>query len=151
NRPWEEVLKECFANQSVEFIVNKDKTVVIKLRKSSVGLTQGHTAGIVKDAAGTPLQGVSVLVQGTSRGTATGTDGRFQVEAPEGEVLAVRKVGAVTEEVTVGDQSTIDLVLAEEAAELEELVVVGYGSRRETDVTGSVASVRMANVKGQAI
>src|SRR5690606_1845177 len=146
NRPWEEVLKECFANQSVEFIVNKDKTVVIKLRKSSVGLTQGHTAGIVKDAAGTPLQGVSVLVQGTSRGTATGTDGRFQVEATEGEVLIFRNVGYLTEEVTVGNQSTIELVLTEETADLEEVVVVGYGSQQKTDVTGSVASVSMANV-----
>ena len=158
NQPLKEVLEQCFTDQAVEFVFNEDKTVIIRLRKSAAVNTgtptavgQEQVAGTVKDEAGNPLEGVSVLVQGTSRGAATDASGRFQIEAKSGETLVFRNVGYVSQEIVIGNQKTLDVVLAEETEDLQEVVVVGYGSQQKKDVTGSIAPVSMTNVRGQSI
>jgi len=157
NRALEDVLKQCFKERSVEFVFTADKTIIIKSRQAATGgeevinVVQEQVGGVVKDGAGNPLEGVSVLVKGTSRGAATDAGGRFQIEAKSGDVLVFRNVGYLAQEVVVGNQSSIDIVLEEETADLDEVVVVGYGSQQKKDVTGSIAPVSMTNVRGQSI
>src|SRR5690606_1837935 len=118
NQPLGKVLEQCFADQSVEFVFNEDKTVIIRPRPSSTGLNQEHIVGTVKDAVGNPLEGVSVLVQGTSRGAATDASGRFQIDAKSGETVVFRNVGYVSQEITIGNQKTLDVVLVAETEDL---------------------------------
>ncbi len=147
--PFKEVLEQCFADQPLEFVFNDDKTVVIKPRKTPVihpaAPVQELFAGTIRDSLGNPLEGVSVLVRGTSRGTATDANGQFQVQASAGEVLVFRALGFLTQELTLGSQHTVNVVLQLESSDLDEVVVVGYGTTKRKDFTGSVGSLNLEN------
>ena len=96
--------------------------------------------GYVGDSQG-PLIGATVQVKGTSNGSLTDLDGRFELEAPMGATLVVSYVGYVSQEVTVGSSSTLNVILEEEGHNLNEVVVIGYGTQRREAVTGSVANI----------
>lgn len=98
--------------------------------------------GRITDAAtGQALQGVTVSVKGSRVTTQTAGDGSFTIDAPQGAVLVFTSVGYAVREVTVGAGNTVDVALDASDNVLDELVVVGYGSQRRSDITGSVASV----------
>lgn len=88
-----------------------------------------------------PLVGVSVYIKGTTQGTVTDTDGYYRINVPEEATLVFSFVGYLTEEVVVGNQSVIDVELHLDIQSLEEVIVVGYGSAREGDITGAVSAV----------
>lgn len=98
--------------------------------------------GVVVDAAGVPIIGANVIVKGTTVGTITDFDGNYSLEVPENAVLQISYIGYLTEEVTVGDKSSINVTLKEDSQALDELVVVGYGTMRKSDVTGSIATAK---------
>lgn len=98
-------------------------------------------SGVVSDTDGASVIGVNVLVQGTTRGTVTDIDGAYSLEAIPGEVLLYSYLGYSTQAITVGDQSTIDITLLEDAARLDEVVIVGYGTRKKSHNTGAIAQV----------
>lgn len=97
--------------------------------------------GTVTDDQGLPLPGVNVLVEGTNRGTQTDFDGEYSIDVTQGEILAFSYVGFETAEYQVGAPSIIDVVLSEDAAELQEVVVVAYGQQRREEITGSVTTI----------
>ena len=103
--------------------------------------SQQTVNGTIKDANGEPIIGASVMIEGTSNGTITDFDGKFSLKVPQGATLKVSYVGYVTKTVKVGNKPTIAVVLEEDATALNELVVVGYGVQKKSDVTGSVTSV----------
>lgn len=104
---------------------------------------QIRISGRVSDEKGEPLPGVSILVKGTQRGMITGVDGEFALEVPdESAVLVFSFVGYISREIAVGNRSTLEVVLAVDEKSLEEVVVVGYGTQRKSDLTGSVSSVK---------
>lgn len=97
--------------------------------------------GIVRDALG-PMAGVNVLIKGTSTGMITNQDGSYNLSnVPVGATLEFSFIGYKTVEVTVGSDETINVTLQEDQNLLDELVVVGYGTVKKSDVTGSVSSV----------
>ncbi len=99
--------------------------------------------GTVTDADGNiPLIGVNIVVKGTSSGTITDVDGTYSLRAAATDVLVFSYTGYVTREETVGNRNTIDLVMATDAEILDEVVVVGYGVQRKSDLSGSVSSVK---------
>lgn len=108
-----------------------------------VAFAQGRQVnGTVKDAAGEPMIGVNVLVKGTTNGTITDFDGNFSLSGvKDNDVLSVTYIGYITQEVKVGNQKTINVVLKEDTETLDEVVVIGYGTVKKRDLTGSVASV----------
>ena len=98
--------------------------------------------GVVKDTFGEPMIGVNVLVKGTSNGTITNIDGNFIVSGvSDSDVLVVSFIGFITQEISVGGKTDFDIVLKEDSETLEEVVVIGYGTVKRRDLTGSVASV----------
>jgi TonB-linked SusC/RagA family outer membrane protein len=102
----------------------------------------GKIRGIVKDATGEPLIGVNVLVKGTTNGTITGIDGDYTLSnVKASDVLVVSYIGYLTQEVKIGQQTTINVTLKEDTKTLDEVVVIGYGSVKKKDLTGSVATV----------
>jgi TonB-linked SusC/RagA family outer membrane protein len=106
------------------------------------GWAQGVLTGTVRDArTDEPLPGVSIVVKGTTRGTTTDPDGTFKLAASRGEVLVVSFVGMAKQEITLTDQTTLAVKLADAKQNLDEVVVVGYGQQNRSELTGSVTSV----------
>ena len=96
--------------------------------------------GVVVDANGEPVIGANVVVKGTTNGTITDFDGNYSIEGVSAnDVLAISYIGYISQEVAVGSQSTINVTLREDSQALDEVVVVGYGVMRKSDVTGSIA------------
>lgn len=97
-----------------------------------------------------PLPGVNVLVKGTTLGTTTDAEGKYSITVPdENSILVFSFIGYIPQEVSVGNQTTIDVSLAADIQQLSEVVVVGYGTQKRSDVTGSVVSVpkeRLSNL-----
>ena len=103
---------------------------------------QSTVNGAVSEVgSGLPLPGVNVLVKDSSRGTATDFDGNYQIEVNEGDVLVFSYVGYINQEVTYTGQSSINIALAEDAALLNEVVVIGYGSTTKQDATGALEKI----------
>jgi TonB-linked SusC/RagA family outer membrane protein len=93
--------------------------------------------------------GANVVEKGTANGIVTDVDGNFSLSVSGGAVLQVSYIGYVTQEVTVGNQSTLQIALREDLQALEEVVVVGYGTQKKRDLTGAVASVKVAEMPVQ--
>ena len=120
-------------------------SIIVLCFFSIVAMAQNRTiTGIVSDAkSGETLIGVSVLVKGTTTGTSTDTNGKFTITVPSNQaVLQINYVGYTKQEVNVGSQSQINVKLAADDTELNEVVVIGYGTVKKRDLTGSVVSVK---------
>ena len=128
--------------------INKMKKVILMsgllMLQGLVSWAQsGTVSGTVTGADdGEGLVGVSVTVQNTTRGTITDVNGNYNLEASPDEVLVYSFVGYKTKTVEVGNRSTIDVTLEEDLVALQEVVVVGYGAVKKSDLTGSVSSVK---------
>ena len=111
---------------------------------SGVSSEQQKTiSGKVTDTTGAGLPGVSVLVKGTTSGIVTNTDGKYTIaKVAENAILQFSFVGMKTQEIKVGTQTSINVVLDEETVGLEEVVAVGYGTQRKGNLTGSISSVK---------
>jgi TonB-linked SusC/RagA family outer membrane protein len=113
------------------------------LISSSVMAQKTAVTGTVKDYSGEVLPGVSIRIIGAAQGTVTGANGEYSINVSnEKAVLEFSYLGYATQQITVGDRTTIDVVLQEDAKTLEEVVVVGYGTMRKKDLTGSVTQIR---------
>lgn len=108
---------------------------------SSTSWSQNQVTGVVTDNQDVPIPGVNVVVKGTSTGSATDFDGKYQIKANPGDVLVFSYLGYQTTEVAFNGEPTLNVKLEEDAAKLDEVVVIGYGSVKKSDLTGSVASV----------
>ncbi|MEN7549464.1 TonB-dependent receptor [Rapidithrix thailandica] len=98
---------------------------------------------------GEPLPGVSILQKGTTKGTSTDFEGRYSLRVPEDAILQFSFIGYQTKEVTVGNQTTINVVLPLDMAELEEVVVVGYGVQKKENLTGAVEVISNEQIENR--
>ena len=107
---------------------------------SAMVVQQGKkVTGVVVDATGEPVIGANVVVKGTTNGTITDFDGNYTIEGVSAsDVLVFSYIGYLSQEITVGNQAAINVTLSEDSQALEEVVVVGYGVMRKSDVTGSI-------------
>lgn len=107
-------------------------------------------SGTVSDSNG-PLPGANVIVKGTSNGTTTNFDGNFTLtNVPTNSILVVSYVGYATQEVELNGKTNISIVLIEDANSLEEIVVVGYGAKKKSLVTGAISSIKSEDVSNNA-
>jgi TonB-linked SusC/RagA family outer membrane protein len=98
--------------------------------------------GTIKDNQGIPLTGVTVMIAETTTGTLTNIDGTFMMQAKPTDVLKISFIGFVTREITIGNQTKIDITLMEDVVSLEEIVVVGYGQQKKQSVVGSISTAK---------
>ena len=99
-------------------------------------------SGTVTDSMNEPLIGASIVIAGTGSGVVTGLTGEYHIEASPTDVLEFSYVGMVKQQIKVGDQTVINVQLKEDSQLLAETVVIGYGSARKRDLTGSIVNVR---------
>lgn len=119
------------------------KLVVLFFLVSASAMAQTVTGRITSGTDGSPLPGVSVLVKGTTTGTTTDTDGKYTLNVPDSRssVLIMSFIGFTTQEITVNNRTTIDIAMAEDVTMMNEVVVIGYGTQKRSDLTGAVGSV----------
>jgi TonB-linked SusC/RagA family outer membrane protein len=153
NAQVKEVLNQCFKNEPLEYSIDKN-TIVITRKVSATKTSVAEPVptlpppieihGRVVNQQGQPLQNVSVLITGTRTGTTTNSEGRFTINAPDDKniVLEISSVGYQTKKVNVGKQTEINIVLEVDIAGLNDVVVVGYGTQKKSDLTGSLSQVK---------
>ena len=130
-------------------IKNKLFMLLIPLLLCGTGLFAQNAAvrGIVTGSPdGKPIAGASVVVKGSVRGTTTDASGAYTVAAGTGDVLVISFLGYKPQEVPVAGRTAVDVELQEDAELVEEVIVIGYGTMKKSDLTGSVASVKASDV-----
>lgn len=141
-----QALDACFKGQPLDYTIS-DKTIIIKRKAiipqlQTVAVAAFETiTGKITDENGKPLQGASILVKGSNLGTKTDANGNFSIEAAPTAVLVISYIGYDNQEVRVGNRTNISIQLKATSAVAEEVIVVGYGSQKKSDVTGAVAKV----------
>lgn len=114
---------------------------IVKDAIQSSSKIQKTITGTVTDDNGRPLPGATVKIKGTNNGVLTNLDGEFSIEARQGDILQISYLGFQTYEVSVSSESDISIQLQTNTSELNEIVVIGYGTQKKSDLTGAVSSV----------
>lgn len=120
--------------------------VCLLLMTTSLFAQEKIVTGTVTDSTNEPLIGASVVIQGTSNGTITDIDGKYSITASPDNVLEFSYVGMVKQDVKVGSQHVINIQLKEDSQMLAETVVIGYGSAKKRDLTGSITNIKGAEI-----
>lgn len=164
NKPVSEVLNNLFKGTSIYYLV-RHKQIVLKVHRTQipakgkeeskveeeVHLVQQVLSGTITDDKGQPLPGANVVEKGTTNGVTADFDGNFSITlTTESPILVISYIGFSTQEIVVDGQTNVTISLQEDAAGLEEVVVIGYGTQVRRDVTGSIASLNEDSFSAQA-
>mgnify|MGYP006283617883 CR=1 FL=1 len=155
NKKLDDILPLIFAGTKVDYVILDKQIVLSKIEYlSEIKNSQQPSTvkGMVLDVDGNPMPGVSILVKGTSQGTVTNFNGEYQIDIdnPQSAILVFSFIGCLSQEITVGNKNTIDITLEPDILGLEEVIVVGYGVQKKSDITGSVASVTSEDLEKTA-
>ncbi|MDD4191449.1 MAG: SusC/RagA family TonB-linked outer membrane protein [Mangrovibacterium sp.] len=144
NKEIEEVLDLLFQGEDVKYVV-MDRQIIItpKTSASSAVSRQSPVGGTVTGDTGEPLPGVTVVIKGTTTGTITDAEGNFSIPVQRGDVLFFTFVGMQKQEVLFDGQLAIKVTMQEEKLALDEVIVIGYGTTKRKDFTGSASTVKM--------
>jgi len=148
----ETILNNVLKETGLKFgLVDKD-IVIIPIVPEDGQQQQKKVSGKVTDSSGATLPGVSVVVKGTTNGVITDNDGKFSLaNVPDNAILQFSFVGMRTQEVAIGNKTSVNVKMQEETFGIQEVVAVGYGTQKKTDLTGSVATVSANNLKERAV
>lgn len=155
--PVRDVLERCLEHTPLSYIFAEDERAVILKRKPSrtvrlPGLQPVIVSGVVSDTAGVSLPGVSVVLKdNASTGTSTDAEGRYSLEIPEAAirngVLVVSFIGYLTREIPLDGKAEINITLRQDVVGLDQIVVVGYGTREKTKVTSAISEINASGLK----
>lgn len=145
----EEVLKSLFAGTGVRYSI-VDRKIILSPAETPVSTQQQKAvSGKVSDSTGGSLPGVSIVVKGTTIGKITDVEGNYSfTNLPANAVLQFSFVGMETQEIKVGSQEIINVTLRDQTVGIEEVVAVGYGTQKKTNLTGAISQVQMDKVLG---
>lgn len=142
NRSIDEVMALLLAGTELTYKKEENNLIVLTLKTGKSATQQNKkVTGTVTDSAGEPVIGANVIEKGTANGTVTDLDGQFVLEVAAGATLSISYLGYEEQQIAVGKQTSLRVKLTETAQKLDEVVVVGYGSQKKVNLTGSVASV----------
>lgn len=152
---FEEVLKSVCEQSNTDFEV-RDRQIILK-EKSDIAVSQQQPqrkeiSGTVKDSKGSFIPGVSVIAKGTTVGTITNNDGQFRLSVPaDTKVVVFSFLGMKTQEIEISGIRSVNVVMEELPVGMEEVVVVGYGTQKKANLTGSVASISSEALKDKPL
>lgn len=150
NRPVSEILDEMFKGTDIRYAMEGKNIMLMKHSdKNTHDIEQQMKTlkGTVTDAKGEPIIGANIKVEGTNIGTITNMDGQFTLNVPENAILQISYIGFISQNIKVGTDKSITVQLQEDSQSLDEVVVVGYGTMKKSDLTGSVSSLTSDNFK----
>ena len=136
------VLSELFDNSDVQYKV-EDKQIVLSNKKLNIANDQQikKVTGVVKDNMGLSIIGANILVKGTSNGTTTDFNGNFSLDVAENNILLVSYIGYISTELKVNNNSIYEIILKEDTQALDEVIVIGFGSVKKSNLTSSVSKM----------
>lgn len=144
-----EVLNDVFENTNVKYTI-KDRFILLNTAELDVdgaSVQQNAVNGKITDETGQPLPGVTVVVKGTTKGAVSNIDGEYTIaEISANDVLVFSFVGMLTQEITVGDQTSINVTMAADAIGLDEVVAIGYGTTTKRKMVSSISSVETEEI-----
>ncbi|WP_172664743.1 TonB-dependent receptor [Pedobacter steynii] len=144
--PLKEALDQCFENQPLSYSIRAN-TIVIKekeqkILKVSTAANAQDVTGTVLDENGSGIPGANIRIKGTDRGGVTDSNGQFKLtNVPEGAILVISYIGYFTQEVSVGSNSQLTIKMKIQPSDLDEVVVVAYGTQKKASLTGAVATI----------
>lgn len=143
-----DVLEQIKSQAQITYIIKENNQIVLSAPGYVSSSTQQNTrkiTGIIKDQSGEPVIGANIVEKGTTNGTITDIDGQYSLEVGSNSILVVSYIGYITQEIPVGKNNTLDVLLREDTETLDEVIVIGYGTTKRKDFTGSVSSVKLEN------
>ncbi len=154
-----DVLDKLFASQDVEHHVEGNQIILSPKEKATetVSLVEGvqqqqkTITGKVTDTNGEPIIGANIIEVGTTNGTVTDIDGNFSLQVEDDAILHISYIGYLEQDINTTGKTSVNVVLQEDTKTLEELVVIGYGSVRKSDLTGSISTVKTDAIKDEPI
>ncbi|WFE85978.1 TonB-dependent receptor [Parabacteroides chongii] len=146
NKPISEVLDKTLRNLGITYEFSKNYISLRRVDTDKTSLTGPQqtrkVSGVITDMNGEPIIGANILVKGTVQGTTTDLDGNYTLEVPSNAVLQFSYIGYLTQEVTVKDKAIINVSMKEDTKSLEEVVVIGYGTVKKSNLTGAITQVK---------
>lgn len=144
-------LEDAFKNTDITY--EFDNKYILLLKKDNMGKSDIITqqpirkiTGIVTDPNGEAVIGANVSIKGTTTGTITDTDGMFSLDIPNNAILSISYIGYIPQEIKIGNQNTVKISLKEDTQAIEEVVVVGFGTQKKINLTGSIGTVKTDEV-----
>ena len=150
----ETALDRLFAGTRIGYEIRNQKIYLVAKNDPQNEATRQQprpVKGQVKDAAGEPVIGATVVVKGTTKGASTGIDGGFTLDVTPDDVLVVSYIGYDTQEIPVGSRTSFDIQLREEATTLDDVVVIGYGAVKKRDVSTAISSIKAEDIANRPI
>lgn len=146
------VLGKVLPDKNLQYSIVSDKSIVISAKKQTVetaNAEQGKLVGIVTDGQGEPIIGANVVEKGTTNGTITDMEGRFSLDVSKNAVLLVSYIGYNSVEAKTAGKgnAVLNITMAEDAMALDDVVVVGYGTQKKVNLTGSIAAVNTKDLE----
>lgn len=135
------ILKKALAGKQISYEI-VGKQIILKLPGNTQSNQSKKISGTVKDQNGEPIIGANVSVKGTTVGAITDMDGNFMLEVPEDAIISVSYIGYISQEIKIGNKTQLDILLKEDTQALEEVVVVGYGTQKKVNLTGSITAIK---------
>jgi len=155
NQTVDKILDKILKDQGLHYEI-VDRYIVITDKAvntvSTSGAQQKSVSGKVTNTVGEPIPGVTVVIRGTSNGIVTDNDGSYSLVIPEnGKVLVFSFVGMLSQEIEIGNQSSINVELQEDIIGIEEVVAIGYGTQKRINLTGAVATIEAQDLQSRPI
>ena len=138
----DQVVKQILQDQKVSYEI-KNKNIIVQKNEASnqTDNNKKKVTGTVVDVNGLPIIGANIVEKGTTNGIITDMDGKFQLQTVGNATLQISYIGYVTQSIPVGKQTNLTITLKEDFQNIDEVVVVGYGSVKKSDLTGSISSI----------
>ncbi len=153
SEPVSTVLNTLFQGENVVYQLQGNHIVLSREDKKREQKSKRTVTGYIKDHSGEPLVGASILVKGTQQGTVTDLNGYFSLEGEydESTVLSIRYVGMESKDVAIADKNSLDITLDDGAQQLDDVVVVGYGTQKKINLSGAVEAVSGAVLENRSV
>jgi TonB-linked SusC/RagA family outer membrane protein len=143
-----EALTAVLKGTNATFRIQGKQIMIVPI---TVEISVKKYSGTVSDDKGEPIIGASVALKGSSTGTVTNVDGKFSIEAPLGSTLSISYLGFITQEIKLGENTSLQIAIQEDEKLLDEIVVIGYGIVKKSDLTGAVASISSKSFKNEPV
>lgn len=147
NEPVEHVLDNVLPGKQLEYVRTGNTIAIKKLAaKTSNASTKKKVTGTVTDTNGEPIIGANVVEKGTTNGIITDIDGHFSLEIPDNGIMQISYIGYIIQELPVSNRANFQVALKEDSQNLDEVVVIGYGTVKKKDLTGAITQVRSEEI-----